>query len=58
MVQARWAIRKGLPRYAVNPLSTVLKLAPDWRLGWVVAAGVFTALGYETEAETCRKQAG
>jgi Tfp pilus assembly protein PilF len=57
-IHARLAIRKGQPRYAVNPLSNVLKHAPDWKLGWTMAASVFTSIGYTTEAENCRRQAG
>lgn len=57
MVQARLAIRKDRVRNAVNPLSQVLKLAPEWRLGWQVAAEVFDTLGYANEAASCRRQA-
>ncbi len=57
MIHARLALRKGQPRYALHRLTQIVKLAPEWRLGWQVAGEVFDVLGYANEAASCRHQA-
>ena len=57
MIHARLGLRKDQPRYALNRLTQIVKLAPEWRLGWQVTAEVFDTMGYANEAASCRNQA-